>query len=73
MKILLSLVIVLLLTACSLEKMKAVNDIVCSELTEDMRKELIEKIRKKHPEWPEDGLCGIEERIMDKIANDTTI
>ena len=64
---LLVLAIILVLNACSTKELKTFNDAVCSELTEDVRKELIEKIRKKHPEWPEDGLCGLEKRFMDQI------
>lgn len=76
MKILLSFVIVLSLSACNLEflqGLKTLNDKYCAETNAENRARIIEAIRKKKPDYPEEGLCGIEERIMDKIANDTTI
>lgn len=36
------------------------NDMYCSDLSTDYREKLIEKIRKKFPTYPADGICGIE-------------
>lgn len=71
MKILLSLVIVLSLSACNLEflqGLKTLNDKYCAETNAENRARIIEAIRKKKPDYPEGGLCGVEERIMDQIA-----
>jgi len=71
MKILLSIVIVLSLSACNLEflqGLKTLNDKYCAETNAENRARIIEAIRKKKPDYPEGGLCGVEERIMDQIA-----
>ena len=71
MKILLSFVIVLSLSACNLEflqGLKTLNDKYCAETNAENRARIIEAIRKKKPDYPEGGLCGVEERIMDQIA-----
>ena len=71
MKILLSLVIVLSLSACNLEflqGLKTLNDKYCAETNAENRVRIIEAIRKKNPNYPEGGLCGVEERNMEQIA-----
>lgn len=65
------LVIIVLLPACNLEflqGLKALNDKYCAETNAEKRAKIIEAIRKKKPDYPDGGLCGIEERIMDRIA-----
>ncbi len=61
------------LTACSTEillifkTLRQLNEVVCSEAHEETRKKLIEKIRAKQPDYPEEGLCAVEQRILDEV------
>lgn len=66
-----AMLIVVLLSACNLEflqGLKTLNDKYCAETNAENRARIIEAIRKKKPDYPEAGLCGVEERILDQIA-----
>lgn len=58
--------VVFALTGCAaLEKME---EKVCSEENEEIRMVLIKEIQKIKPWYPDEGLCGVEERIADSVA-----
>lgn len=65
------LLVAVLLTACNIETLysiKALNDRYCAEKNADTRKMLIDIIHRKLPGYPEEGLCGIENVIAERIA-----
>ena len=72
MKIIYSMMlIVVLLAGCNLEflqDIKELNDKYCSETNAEKRKLLIDAIRVKKPDYPEDGLCGVEKKITEQLA-----
>lgn len=44
---------------------------VCAEENEELRKALIKEIQKSKPWYPDDGACGVEQKIRkitDRIA-----
>ncbi len=66
-----AIIVALLVTACNLEMLysiKALNDKYCAETNAENRQRIIELIRKKKPDYPENGLCGFEDKIMEHIA-----
>ena len=73
MKIISTMMLIVVLTSgCNLEflyGLKELNDKYCSETNADKRKQLIEAIRKKKSDYPEKGLCGIENVIAERFAN----
>ena len=72
MKIIFTMMLIVVLSAgCNLELLqglKELNDKYCSETNADKRKLLIEAIRMKKPDYPEEGLCGVENVIAEHIA-----
>lgn len=71
MRILSILAVLSLLAGCNLESLytiKKLNELYCSEANENNRERIIEIIRKRKPDYPEGGLCGIEHVIADKIG-----
>jgi len=73
MKILfLSMLIVVLLSACNLEflnQLKKLNDKYCTELDENVREEIIRTIREKDPDYPDGGECEVKEKIEKRIID----
>lgn len=66
-----AMVLALSITACNLEMLysiKALNDKYCAETNAENRERIIELIRKKKPDYPEHGLCGFEEKVLEKLA-----
>lgn len=64
-------ILALSITACNLEMLysiKALNDKYCAETNAENLERIIELIRKKKPDYPEGGLCGFEDKIMERIA-----
>ena len=72
MKIIYSMMlIVVLLAGCNLEflqDIKTLNDKYCAETNAEKRKLIIDAIRIKKPDYPEDGLCGAEKKIVEQLA-----
>lgn len=72
MKTLLALVLTASLASCGvldiLQDVKTLNDKYCAETNTQNRERIINVIRKKKPDYPEKGLCGFEEKVMDRIA-----
>lgn len=72
MKIIFSLMLIsVLLGGCNLEflqSLKTLNDKYCSETNADKRRIIIDAIRLKEPNYPEEGLCGVENVIAEKIS-----
>lgn len=61
-KLILYASVILVLSGCLLEeKLSELNDRYCAETNEEKRKVLIRLIQVKFPEYPEGGLCKIEE------------
>ena len=61
-KLMVIIVICTFLTGCILEeKLTELNDRYCAETNEEKRKILIKLIQVKFPEYPDGGLCNIEE------------
>lgn len=66
-----AMILALSITACNLEMLysiKALNDKYCAETNAENRARIIELIRNKKPDYPEHGLCGFEEKVMDRVA-----
>lgn len=71
MKHYIAFAVLLLVAGCNLEflyGLKELNDKYCAETNAEKRKLIIEAIRLKEPNYPEQGLCGVENVIAEKIA-----
>ena len=65
------MLIIVLLAGCNLEflqDIKTLNDKYCAETNAEKRKLIIDAIRIKKPDYPEDGLCGVEKKITEQLA-----
>lgn len=61
------------LLACSteilftLKTLRQLNETVCSEKHEELRKKAVDRIRAKHPQYPAEGLCEVEQQVLDEV------
>lgn len=71
-KVLLAVVLAVILTGCKYEdtaaKIKELNNQYCAETNAEKRKLILAAIRLAQPLYPEDGICGFEEKVKNFVG-----